>query len=991
MDPERERLQEDLRGLVAGEVRCDDLFLQMYASDASIYEIRPLGVVRPRNADDVIACVQYAGANNLPLHPRGAGTGVAGESLGRGLVLDFSCHMRRIVETGESRVRVQPGVVHRMLNEHLATFGRQFGPDPAMSHVTTIGSVISVNGSGSHWLRYGSARQHVESLQIVLPTGEQMDVGREPVLPPSDESGTDRKRELVSRLAALLSRNAELIDQSRPKSRVNRAGYAVWDVLQDGYLDLPKLLCGSEGTLALITEATLATQPLPAHRGVVLLLFESLERASRAAIEIAPLGPSACDLMDRRHLTLARESDVRYDLMIPAEAEAVLLVEQQGDSPGEVHEFLRQLVARVRFEKRLAFGHHLAISADEVELGWQLARKFVPTLYRLRGTSRPLPFVEDVAVPPEILPEFLVRMQNVLKRHQVIASLFGHAGHGQLHIRPFLDLGEAADVRKMERLAHDLYDEVIALGGTISGEHAAGLSRTPFMHKQYGRLTEIFREIKHIFDPRGILNPGKVVSAQAVPMTRDLRPIAVSNSHGEAAAGAASANGAPPATVELQLAWQPEDLAYTARHCNGCGACRTQAGDVRMCPIFHALPHEEGSPRAKANLVRGILNGSLPPETFEQDEFKRIADLCVHCHQCRLECPASVDIPKLMVEAKAAYVRTNGLRPSEWSLVHIDRLSQVASRLPRLANWAIRNRQARWVLEKTLGIAQGRKLPPLAARSFLRTAARRRLTRPTRRSGLKVLYFVDTFANYHDAQLSEALVRIFEHNGVAVYVHPEQKSSGMPMIAQGAVDHARKRAAHNVPLLAEAVRQGYHIVASEPAAVLCLTHEYPQLLDDDEARLVASHATEACHFLWGLHRQGKLQLDFRPLSASLGYHTPCHLKALGIGTPGENLLRLVPGLSISTTEAGCSGMAGTYGLKRENYRNSLRAGWELISTLRSGPFQAGTTECSACKMQMEQGTSKPTIHPLKVLALAYGLMPELAPLLTTPGEDLVLT
>ncbi|MEX2561496.1 MAG: heterodisulfide reductase-related iron-sulfur binding cluster, partial [Pirellulales bacterium] len=268
---------------------------------------------------------------------------------------------------------------------------------------------------------------------------------------------------------------------------------------------------------------------------------------------------------------------------------------------------------------------------------------------------------------------------------------------------------------------------------------------------------------------------------------------------------------------------------------------------------------------------------------------------------------------------------------------------------------------------------------------------RRRLTRPTRRSGRKVLYFVDTYANFHDPQLAEALVAVLEHNGVAVFVHPEQTQSGMAMVSLGALDRARKVAARNVSLLAEAVRQGYTIVASEPSAALCLTREYPDLLEDEDARLVADNTSEACTYLWNLHLVGKLQLDLKPVNASLGYHMPCHMKALEVGSPGLNLLRLIPGLWVQPVERGCSGMAGTFGLKRENYRSSLRAGWPLISAVRESTWQAGTTECSSCKIQMEQGGSKPTIHPLKLLALAYGLMPEISALLTARSQELVVT
>jgi Fe-S oxidoreductase len=344
-----------------------------------------------------------------------------------------------------------------------------------------------------------------------------------------------------------------------------------------------------------------------------------------------------------------------------------------------------------------------------------------------------------------------------------------------------------------------------------------------------------------------------------------------------------------------------------------------------------------------------------------------------------------------MIEAKAAYVANNGLRPSDRFLSRFDKLSAWGSKLSLVANWTITNRAARWVLEKTLGIAQGRKLPRFAARSFMRRATRRRLTRPTRRSDRKVLYFVDTFANYHDPQLAEALVAVMEHNGVAVYVHPDQRTSGMGLISMGATEPARRLAAHNVRLLAEAVRQGYHIVATEPSTVLCLTHEYVNLLGDEDARTVSANTSEACSYLWRLHQHGKLQLNLKPLSAAVGYHQPCHIRALEIGSPAENLLRLIPGLGMQRIERGCSGMAGLWGLKRENYSNSLRAGWGLNSTLRESTLQAGVTECSACKIQMEQGTTKPTLHPLKLLALSYGLMPDIAELLSARGEELVVT
>ena len=989
MDQERERIQADLRGLLDGDVRCDRVFAQMYATDASIYEIAPLGVVRPRGVSDVVACVQYAAEHNLPIHARGAGTGVAGESLGRGLVLDFSYYMRRVLDIGDETVRIQPGLVHAQLNRHLRPHGRLFGPDPATRSVTTMGSVLALDGSGSHWPQYGSARGRIVKMQVVLADGEVIEAENVPIN--ESAAANPRRADLVLRLADLFERHHKAITESQPKSFVNRSGYHVYDVLKDGQLDLAKLLVGSEGTLGLITEATVRTDPLPQQRGVALLFFDRIENAAQGALMLASMGVSACDLMDRRLLTISREVDVRFDLIVPREAEAMLLVEYQGDNANDVRERLRQAIHRLERKKRLAFDSRMTLDVEERNLYWHLVRRVVPRLYRLKGNTRPIPIVEDMAVPPDSLPAFLVTLQNVLKEQQVTATLFAHAVHGQLHLRPFLDLASEEDTRKMQGLAQALYDEVMKVGGTVSGEHGEGLSRTWFAHRQHGPLYEVFRSIKRIFDPQNILNPGKVVADAPQPPAKNLRPVVPMDVQGLSAPSAEDASNGEFRPVPLQLVWQPADVALAARLCNGCGRCRTQSPEERMCPIFRFAPSEEASPRAKANLVRAVLTGQLDSAVLAKDVLKDIADLCVNCHQCRLECPASVDIPKLVMECKAQYVATNGLRPAEWIFTRLDLLCRLGGMFGTLTNWAIGNRQMRWLLEKMAGVAQGRKLPRFAMRPFLREAQRRRLTRPSRYEGRKVLYFVDVYANWFDVDLARAFVSVMKHNGITVFVHPRQVPTGMSAIAVGGADTARRFASKNVPLLADAIRRGYHVVTTEPSAALCLTHEYPNLVDDDDVRLVAEHTSDACAYLWRMHQSGQLELDFKPVNTTLGYHMPCHLRALNVGSPGENLLRLIPGLTVHSIEKGCSGMAGTFGLKRENYRSSLRAGWGVISAMRETAVQAGTTECSACKIQMEQGTTKPTIHPLKILALSYGLMPEFADLLKKRSEELIVT
>lgn len=972
------RIVEDLAGLLRGQVRCDDVAVAMYASDGSLYQIPPLGVVYPMDREDVISLAKYAAENQLSLIARGAGTGLAGESLGHGLVVDFSRHMRNIEEIGEKTVRVQPGVVCSQLNQALRERGRYFPPDPSGAAVTTLGSMLALDAAGSHSVRVGSTRDHVRSLEVVLAGGDCFEVGIERfgesngdasrsatdsgLIPYSDAPMSPRKREIVEQLATLLRDSAPLIAKHQPPRIRNRAGYHVRGVLNGKSLHLARMLVGSEGTLGIFTAATLHTAPLPAARGVVLMLFGQMEAALRAVQAIALQQPSACDLLDRRLLSLARDADARFAELIHPEAEAALIVEQTGYSERQIRDRIRRAIQTVQFLPNVSVATHEAYSLEDVEFLWSLPEKVVPRLARLQGPTRPLPFVEDIAVPPDVLPEFLPRAQNVFQKHRMTATLYAHAAAGQLHMRPFLEPPHPDQGPQLEELARDLYQVVFDCGGTVSGEHGDGLSRSAFLSQQYGPLYEVFRQIKSIFDPKNLLNPGKVITDDPHLTSRNLRPTAVPTDQ----------------NIEWHLQWKTQEVQAAASRCNGCGGCRTQEPGLRMCPVFKIAPLEDASPRAKANVMRHLVTGRLSPESLATPEFKRLADLCFNCKQCQLECPSNVDIPHLMIEAKAAYVAAHGLKRVDWILSRAHSFGELASAASMLSNWIVGSPLARWVLEKVIGISRQRKLPLFARRSFLRIARREWVTRPAlSRNPKPVIYFVDHYANYHDPDLARAFVEILRHNRIPVYVPPGQVATGMAMISAGDLDSARELAEQNLRELADWAREGCSIVCTEPAAALCLSQEYPKLLDDPEVNVVASQVMEAGAFLERLHREGKLRTDFQPLELDVGYHTPCHLKALGAGTPLVNLLRLIPRLRLHNIDEGCSGMAGAYGLTREHFQDSVRIGWGLISRMRAGDLTLGTTECSSCKLQMEQGTTTPTLHPLKLLALSYGLMPEL--------------
>ncbi len=990
----RSRIEEDLGGIVAGEVLCNAESLSLYATDASLCEVWPLAVVRPRTTEDVAATVSWAAERQIPVHPRGAGSSLAGGSLGPGVVIDCGRFFRRILRTSGDGVRVQTGVIAAQLEEHLARGTRSLGVDPSNGCVTTIGGMIGKNSSGSRFLRHGAMSGRIESARVVLADGAIVDLvptapasPRQPDLQNANDSqptsiatpaagGAERLVQLATGVADVLASSRELILASQPTTRATHGGYQLHDLIRildrDGLVDLPRLLCGAEGTLGIVTEATLRTVPVEAHTAVGLFLFDSLDRAAEAAVRLRPLSPDACDLFDKRHLTLARSAKPAFDQLIPPIADAGLLVEFTAADEQAAAARFDEAARRLQGPRALCIDVRRAEGAAEKAALWELSRSVVATLHGVRGTVRPVPFVEDVVVPPEAIPDFLRRLQEVLKQCDVTAMLFAHAAQGQLHIRPYADPRDPAERLRLERLANAIYGEVTAVGGTIGGEQGLGLSRTPFFAAHFPELAGLFAAVKRVFDPDDVLNPGVVTGLS--PAQVAWRPPLADQQ-------------AEPSSAPLPvLTWTAEQFADEVDACNGCGTCRSQSPGSRMCPMYRENPAEETSPRAKANLMAALLSARLDPAALGQDAVRAIADTCFNCHQCRADCSAGVDIPAIVTELKAAHVEINSLDLHSWLLSRVDSLSGLGGAVAPLANRAIANPQSRWLIEKMLGVARGRKLPRFTGHQVMRWATRRGLTRPSRRSGPRVLYFLDTFARRHDPLLVKALVAVLEHNGIGVFIDPRQVSAGMPLVAAGDVAGARRLASTNLRVLAEAVRLGYRIICTEPSAVTCIVHDYPRLLEDDEMDRVVAATSDAATFLWDLHREGRLSLDFQPLSGQsqpatrILYHAPCHARIGRDKSPAEHLLRLVPGLALDSADRGCSGMAGTFGLSRHNYRTSLRVGLGLVSAMRSGGIEAGATECSGCRIQMEQGTSKPTVHPVKLLAKSYGL-------LAGPGPD----
>ncbi|WP_406695403.1 FAD-linked oxidase C-terminal domain-containing protein [Singulisphaera sp. Ch08] len=921
MDERRARIHDDLRGVIEGELLFKPLERANYAHDASIYEIDPLGVIVPRTEQDVVTAVRYAAENQIAVQARGAGTDPSGSVLGSGLVIDFSRHFRRIVSIAAESVVVQPGVVLDHLNAQLAPMGRRLGPDPAGSDFGTIGGMIGIDAVGPRSLRWGSTSDYVDRLRVVFAHGEVAEVGYEP-WPQFDDDAIDFKGVVVRKLGALVRHNSETLARRIARAPRSRAGYALGCSATTSGIDLARLLVGSEGTLALVTEATLRTIPIPAAQGVALLPFARLGDAATAVVRCLEESPSACDLYDWRSLRLVRDAVPAYRDWIPELAESVLIVEFEGDDPTEVADRLRRLTDRM-IRSRLLVDDPIEVTRRaEAERLLHLRRVVEPLLMRMKGHVRPVPFIEDVAVPPAALPEFLQRLQNILKHHDVSWTLDAQAGLGLVRIRPFLDIADPADRAKIEPLATQVFDAALDLGGAISGAHGCGLVRTQFLRRQFGDQVQVFREIKDAFDPLNVLNPGKVIGDDPHLITRNIKrmPLPVSDAEANADEGTAVL----PLILPV-LRWTDRSPMETASACNGCGVCRTSDQTARMCPTFRALGSEAASPRSKANLIRQLMAGTLDPKLWGTEELRENADLCIHCNLCSKECPSGLDVSTLMLEAKAAYAENHGLPPVDWALSRVDLWSRVASRFPIISNALLSNGTTRWLFERIFGLAQLRRLPKVHRTPFVRRAARLGLSRPRPQTpGPRVVYFVDVYANYFDQELAEAAVAVLHQAEVNVYVPTAQRGSGMPALVAGDIDHARDLALANLRVLGNAVRDGYTVVCSEPTATLMLRHEYLKLTDDLDAALVAANTHDLGQYLAGLDARGQLPAPKHPLRARVGYHQPCHLRALDVGTPGLDLIRNIPELDVEFIDRGCSGMAGTFGLARDHFRTSLR-------------------------------------------------------------------
>ena len=952
MHEKPEQVAADLADVVRGDVFSDILHRAAYSTDASIYRIVPTCVVAPRDTADVVAVVKYAHARDIPVVGRGAGTGLAGEALCSGIVFDMTRYMNRIisVENDGTKAVCEPGVVLEDLNNCLDGYGRKIGPDPSSSNRATVGGIVANNSTGAHFLQYGYIVNYVESIEAVLADGNVVQFKND--FDP-EQSNNDRAASIAQKCISVLSDKEAVITKGLPKAGRNRSGYNIAGICHNGRIDLARLLAGSEGTLAVFTKITLKTVEIPSAKALLQLEFDSLAKMAQAAPIIVNSGASACELMSKAVIEMAYEALSEYRDVLPAGAAALLLVEHTGQNQDEVR---KKIESTDKAVGAIASGRTIVFDAKQQEHIWKSRKDAGPLLYRARGRKHPAEFMEDVSVGAEGLEKYIAGLEEIGKRYDIAMSYFGHAGDGLLHIRPYMDLSEPADVEKMRSMANEVFELAWSLGGTISGEHAEGLSRVAFIRRQCGEeFYELLRKIKNTFDPDNLMNPGKIINDDPDVMVKNLR----------------AEHKLLPERLKTDLLFEKDELPFALEQCYGCGLCRSRDSDLRMCPVFRAVGEELASPRAKSNILHFWATGQLKEDDFESPEFRKFLDLCVNCKACLVQCPSAVDISKLMSVARAEYIKRMGLRRAEYALSHNRYLSILGSIFSPISNFFMKLPVFKRLLEKTAGLDKRRDMPRFRHNSFLK-AGRKYLEvcEPIPAPIDRVAYFVDTYANYNDHELGYAVLGVLRANGIEVIL-PKQRPAPLPAIVYGNVKRARKDLSFNVKHLTKAVRDGYKIVCSEPSAALCLKEELRHFVTGEDAELVSKNTYELMNYLLSLHAEDKLKPATKPIEKEYVYHLPCHLCAVGNGTASIKLLQELCGANVTDLKAGCCGIAGTFGMQKKNYALSSQIAAGLKEALEKSPTKNVLTECSACKMQIEHISDCVVRHPIKVLAEAY--------------------
>ena len=962
------RLAKHIDDEIDGEVLFDAYSRGLYATDASIYQIEPIGVTIPRSHADVAKIMSIAADNGVPVLPRGGGTSQCGQTVGRAVVMDGSRHLNSVVELDlqEQTIWVEPGVVLDELNAYLKPHGLWFPVDVSTGSRATIGGMAGNNSCGARSLHYGTMRDNVIAIEALLADGTEMRFGDVPN-DLNDVDFTDAQRALVEQLLELGKREAAEIDARFPKLMRRVGGYNIDALVPNNRaVNLAHLLVGSEGTLAYSKNIKIKLWSIPAHKVLGICHFPTFYEAMEAAQHLVKLDPVAVELMDGTMIELSRDIPMfraTMDRAVSGNPAALLLVEFAGDDRDAL---LDQLEKLVEMMAGLGFPGAVVESTDPVfqKAVWEVRKAGLNIMMSMKGDGKPVSFIEDCAVDLADLAEYTDRLTQVFHKHGTTGTWYAHASVGCLHVRPVLNLRQEMDVKKMRAVAEEAFDMVREYKGSHSGEHGDGLVRSEFHEAMFGtRMVENFAEVKRLFDPKDLMNPGKIVN----PSKMDDRSLFRYKPGYETDM---------PDTALDWSAWG--GFAGAVEMCNNNGACRKSDAAV-MCPSFRATGDEKHLTRGRANALRLAISGQLGPDAFTSKEMYDAMGLCVGCKGCKRECPTGVDMARMKIEFLYHYAKRHGVKLRDRLVAYLPRYAPLASRFRLLTNLRDKVPGAAALTHALLGFSAKRALPVWHADPF-RGAEEPGVGEPGK-NGREVVLWVDTFNIYHEPENARAALKVLRAAGYTVHV-PKPLDGGRPVccgrtfLSVGLVDEAKQEAKRLTGALAPYAERGVPIIGLEPSCVLSLRDEFPVMMDDTALDTIAKNSFLFEEFLAAEHDVGRLDLPLMDNgSAKILLHGHCHQKAHDVMGPVQSVLELVPGLVVDVVPGSCCGMAGAFGYQAETYDVSMKMGEEtLLPAVRAADVETViVADGTSCRHQIKDGAQKNAVHVARVLERALAL------------------
>ncbi|HLY72187.1 MAG TPA: FAD-linked oxidase C-terminal domain-containing protein [Puia sp.] len=975
-----EKQLKQLKTELDGELFFDEAMRILYATDASAYREMPLAVAMPKSVEDIKKLIAFVRNNNTSLIPRTAGTSLAGQVVGNGIVVDVSKYFTKIIElnTQDKWVRVQPGVIRDELNMFLKPHGFMFGPETSTANRAMVGGMVGNNSCGSNSIVYRSTREHLLEVKTLLSDGSEATFNAIGIdyFHQKCEGGT-LEANIYKTIRRLLSdyNNQQEIIREFPKKTIERrnTGYAV-DVLMEsspfisgkGDFNFCKLLAGSEGTLAFLTEIKLNIVPLPPKEiGLLCVHFNTVDESLRANLIALKYKPTASELIDHYILecTKGNIEQNKNRFFVQGDPGAILVVEFSRNSRQEISVIAKNVEEEMRAG---GLGYYFPLLfGDDAKKIWALRKAGLGLLGNMPGNEKAVPVIEDTAVDVNDLPQYIQEFNEILKKYNLYSVHYAHAGSGELHLRPIINLKTEEGNKLFRKIAEEIATLVKKYNGSLSGEHGDGRLRGEFIRQMIGEKNyQLLTEIKRAWDPENIFNPKKIVDTP--PMNTMLR----------------YTPGVPIPFFNTEFRFHDQNILQHAEQCNGSGDCRkTHLSGGTMCPSYMATRNEKDTTRARANILREFLTNSKKTNRFDQKEIYDVMDLCLSCKGCKSECPSNVDISKLKAEFLQQYYDANGIPFRSRLIANFSQSAKLGSIMPAMYNFIVKNGFTGKLIKKISGFAVERSLPELYNITLRKWYERKQhlesaipKVEDSQRASAKgqLFLFCDEFTNFNDVEIGIKTILLLEKLGYRVII-PRHLESGRTWLSKGLVRKAKKIINKNIELLSRLINEKTPLIGIEPSAILTFRDEYIDLADDDKfeaAKHLAKNVFTVEEFIAGEIAKGEIKKDqFTNEGKEIKLHGHCQQKALSSVDPTIKMLSLPENYSVSVIPSGCCGMAGSFGYEKEHYGISMKIGeLVLFPTVRN---QSKETIIAApgtsCRHQVKDGTGRIAKHPVEII------------------------